>query len=227
MSVVGCLMDYKKKKIEMKHLVIIGARGAGRETFLTATKSFGYGYDFDVKGFLDGKKNALDGVSGYPPIISSVEDYQPQTDDVFVCALGDPNWRKHYVDIIIQKGGEFVSLIDKTARIGINAKIGKGCIIRDYAMISCDVTIGDFVYIQPFSVIGHDAVVKDFCHLNTYAFMGGYSEMGEMSTIHTHGTLLPHKTVGVGATIGAGSVAISNVKDGATVIGIPAKKIKS
>ena len=60
----------------MKHLIIIGARGAGRETFLTATKSFGYGHEFDIKGFLDGKTDALDGLPGYPPILSSVESYQ-------------------------------------------------------------------------------------------------------------------------------------------------------
>ena len=211
----------------MKHLIIIGARGAGRETFLTATKSFGYDHEFDVKGFLDGKADALDGLEGYPPIISPVESYQLVDDDVFVCALGDPKWRKYYSDIILEKGGEFITLIDKTARIGRNAKIGKGCIIRDYAMISCDVSIGDYTYIQPFTVIGHDAVVGNFCHLNTYAFMGGYSVMDDMAVIHTRGTLIPHKKMGKGATIGVGSVAMTNVKSETTVIGIPAKRIKS
>lgn len=210
----------------MKHLIIIGARGAGRQTYLTAKRSLGYGCDFAVKGFLDGKSDALVGFADYPPILSPVEDYEPQEDDVFVCALGDPKWRKHYVDIILGKGGEFISLIDKTARIGQNAKIGQGCVIRDYAIVSCDVTVGDFVYIQPFAVIGHDAVVGDYCHLNTYAFMGGFSKMGDLAVIHTHGTLLPHKKVGLGATIGAGSVAMTNVKEGTTVVGIPAKRIK-
>lgn len=224
MSEVGRSADDDTRS--MKHLIIIGARGAGRETFLTATKSIGYGYKFDVKGFLDGKTDALEGLNGYPPILSGVEDYQPETDDVFVCALGDPKWRKYYADIIVGKGGEFITLIDKTARIGRNAKIGKGCIVRDYAMISCDVTIGDFTYIQPFSVIGHDAMVGNYCHLNSYAFMGGYSSMEDMSVIHTRGTLIPHKTLGMGATIGAGSVAMTNVKNGTTVVGIPAKRIK-
>ncbi|MBR6894096.1 MAG: acetyltransferase [Bacteroidaceae bacterium] len=210
----------------MKHLIIIGARGAGRETFLTATKSFGYGHEFDIKGFLDGKTDALDGLPGYPPILSSVESYQVEEDDVFVCALGDPKWRKHYADIILNKSGKFITLIDKTARIGRNAKIGNGCIIRDYAMISCDVNIGDYTYIQPFAVIGHDSVVGNYCHLNTYAFMGGYSSMGDMAIIHTRGTLIPHKKMGMGAIIGAGSVAMTNVKCETTVVGIPAKRIK-
>ena len=211
----------------MKHLIIIGARGAGWETFLTATKSFGYDHEFDVKGFLDGKADALDGLEGYPPILSPVETYHIVKDDVFVCALGDPKWRKYYADIILRKGGEFITLIDKTARIGRNANIGNGCIIRDYAMISCDVSIGDYTYIQPFTVIGHDAVVGNYCHLNTYAFMGGYSTMEDMSVIHTRGTLIPHKKMGKESIIGAGSVAMTNVKSGTTVVGIPAKRIKS
>lgn len=225
LSVSGCLTD-KVEYLHMKHLIIIGARGAGRNAFNTAVRSFGYGYDFDVKGFLDGKADALDGFSGYPPILSSVEDYCPQQDDVFVCALGEPKWRKYYADIILDKGGEFTTLIDKTVSVGRNAKIGKGCIVRDHAIISCDTSIGDFVYIQPFAVLGHDAVVGDYCHLNTYAFMGGYSKMEPMSTIHTHGTLIPHKKIGAGAIVGAGSVVMTNVKEGTTVVGIPAKRIK-
>ena len=59
----------------MKHLVIIGARGAGREVYLLATQMKEYGNEFDIKGFLDDKSNALDGLDGYPPILSSVEKY--------------------------------------------------------------------------------------------------------------------------------------------------------
>ena len=210
----------------MKHLLIIGARGAGRETFFTATNSLGYDKEFDVKGFLDGKRDALDGYSSYPPILASVEDYVVKEDDVFICALGDPKWREYYVNIILKKGGQFLTLIDKRASIGTNAKIGIGCVIREFAVVSCDVTIGDYVYVQPFSDMGHDAVIGDYCHLNTYAFMGGYSKLEDYAIIHTHGALMPHKTLGREGIIGAGSVAIRNVKEGTTVVGNPAKRLK-
>ena len=210
----------------MKHLIIVGARGAGREVYFTATRSKDYGSGFDIKGFLDGKADALVGYENYPPIIAPVEDYIPQKDDVFICALGDPKWRNYYANMIQEKGGTFINLIDYTASIGTNVKMGKGCVIRDHAVLSCDVTIGDFVYIQPFADLGHDASVGDYCHLNTYSFMGGYSKMESMSIIHTHGALLPHKTVYEGGIIGAGSVAIRDVKAGTTVVGNPAKKVE-
>ena len=80
----------------MKHLIIIGARGWGREIYVLAQYCRGYGTEFDIKGSLDDKASALDGMSGYPPIIDSVENYVPKPDDVFTCAMGDAHWKRHY-----------------------------------------------------------------------------------------------------------------------------------
>jgi serine acetyltransferase len=44
-------------------------------------------------------------------------------------------------------------------------------------------------------------------------------------TINTGAILLPHKKVLDGGTIGAGSVAIRNVKNDTTVFGLPAVEI--
>lgn len=54
----------------MKNLLIIGARGFGREIYNLALESIGYGTEFTIKGFLDDKKEVLDGYDGYPSIIS-------------------------------------------------------------------------------------------------------------------------------------------------------------
>ena len=56
----------------MKNLLIIGSRGFGREIYNLALESICYGTEFTIKGFLDDKKEALDGYDGYPSIISSV-----------------------------------------------------------------------------------------------------------------------------------------------------------
>jgi len=210
----------------MKHLVIIGARGAGRETYSTAlnTRECEEGL-LDVKGFLDDKSDALDSTPGYPPILSSVEDYEIQEDDVFICALGNPVWRKKYVEKILSKGGHFVNIIDKTATIGPNVKMGTGCIIKRYVGLSCDVSVGDYVFIQAYTAVGHDAKIGNYCHLNTNSFMGGYAELADGVVMQTHAILLPHKKAGEWSTIGAGSVAIRNVKAGTTVMGVPAKLI--
>ena len=128
----------------MKHLVIIGARGWGREMYALARNTVAYeNGEFDIKGFLDDKIDALDGLKGdFPPILGPVESYNIQDDDVFFCAMGDPHWRKHYAEKISEKGGRFISLISPTARINPTAIIGEGTIIGNYSLVSDNVVIG-------------------------------------------------------------------------------------
>lgn len=210
----------------MKKLYIIGARGFGREVYNLAKETKEYLKEYEIVGFLDDKTNALEGYNGYPPIISSVESFSPKENDVFICALGEVEYKKKYANIILEKGGEFINLIHKDAYISQNLKIGKGCIIHAYTRISCDIEIGDFNTFQPFSVIGHDVKIGSYCHFNTYAFIGGFVEIGNNVTLHTGAIIHPHKKVRDSSTVGAGAVVIRNVQENATVYGNPAIKLK-
>lgn len=209
----------------MKHLVIIGARGYAREVYALALKTKEYlNGEYDIKGFLDDNKSAFDGIVGdYPPILNSVENYEIQRNDVFICALGDSYFRKHYADIIEKKGGSFISLINPSAEINTTAQIGKGCIINSKSIIGSNVVIGDFVSIQSFDVIGHDVRVGNYVSIECYAFLGGFVSVGDMSTLHTRATIIPHKTIGNNVIVGVGSVVMRNFKDGVSVFGYPAK----
>lgn len=211
----------------MKHVVIIGARGWGREIYAAVRNTKAYQEnEYDVKGFLDDKADALDGLRGdFPPILGSVESYEIQPDDVFFCAMGDPQWRKHYVEIVTKKGGEFISIINPTARINPTASIGEGTYIGAYSIISDNVVIGKQCVLQCFNDIGHDAVVGEYVSIESYVFMGGGAKVGDMSTMHTKSSVIPHKTVGKNCIVGISSVVMRNIKDGLHVFGCPAVRI--
>lgn len=210
----------------MKHLLIVGARGWGREVFGHAiqTEAFHRG-EFDIKGFLDSMSDAFDGLNGqYPPILCSPEEYSVQPDDLFFVAMGDPKWRKYYADIIEKKGGHFTTIIGKDARVFPTATIGEGSFISPWSIISDNVIIGKHAIIHGFSTLGHDAKVGDFSTLEACCFLGGYSEVGSGSTMHVRSTLIRHKKIGNNVVVGACSLVIRNVKDETHVFGVPAKK---
>ncbi len=181
--------------------------------------------DVDCIGFLDDKHDALNGYDGYPPIISSVESYTVKKNDVFVCALGDVKYKRKYVEMMLAKGGKFISLIHPDVQVGMNTKIGDGCIVRSECHIDCDISIGRFVTIMGYSVLGHDCCVRDWSHLGAYTFLGGFSEINEMVTLHPGTCVLPHKKIGNRSVVGAGSVILKNVEPEVTIFGIPAKTI--
>lgn len=209
----------------MKHLIIIGARGFGREVYDLAMDCIDAGADFDIKGFLDDKSDALTGLKDYPPILSSVENYIVQEDDVFTCSMGAPEWRKHYTEIILAKGGKFITLISPMAIIRRNAHIGNGCIITHGSNISVDTHIADHVAILS-SGLGHDVSIGEYTVLSGGVALNGYVKVGNEVYIGCRAMVAPHKRIGDKAFVGIGSVVISNVKAETKVFGNPAKKIE-
>ncbi|MBM9538566.1 NeuD/PglB/VioB family sugar acetyltransferase [Desulfobulbus alkaliphilus] len=209
----------------MKDLIIIGARGYGRELCSLVEEINQQKKRFRVKGFLDDNRDALTGYSGYPPILASVEDYIPMADEQFVCALGIAKDRKKYTEMILAKGGVFATLVHPTALFRKNVVLGRGVVIQCFTVLSCDVQVEDHVHIQGQSNLGHDCKVGKWSQLSPQVFMGGYSAVEHEVQIYTKATILPHIVVGAGATVGAGSVVLKNVRPGTSVFGVPAKII--
>lgn len=209
----------------MKNLIIIGARGYGRAAYDIARSMSTYGVEFTIKGYLDDNANALEGYMNYPPILSSVENYDIQPDDVFACALGDVRFKEKYIRMILDKGGTFFNIIHPTVSIGNNTKIGEGVIIAFGTQIDSDVTIGNFCNIQANAIIGHDTIIGNWCMIDCFAFTGGFVRIGSRVTLHTRATIIPKLEVGDNAIINACSLCIRKVKPGSVMLGNPAKEL--
>lgn len=209
----------------MKQLVIVGARGCGREALWAAGEYEAKGI-IHIKGFLDSDPSVLDGLRGeFPPILCAPEDYDVQIDDVFIVALGDPVQRQKYYHIIKEKGGEFGTYISPRATVSPNAIIGRGSFIEDYVCISDNAVVGEQCLVQRMATIGHDVRIGSFCTLGAYSFFGGGAQVGDFSTINFHSSILRKVKVGSNVVVGAGSIVIRNVKDDEHVFGNPAKRI--
>lgn len=209
----------------MYELLIVGARGYGREVCDWASSCIGYGDTFRIKGFLDDDASALDGFEGYPPILGPVETYSFEGNDRFVVALGEPKMKRHYANIALRNGGIPMSLVDRAASVGRGTAIGQGCLILGNSLISVNCSIGDYVSVNYCTYIGHDSAIGDFCHVGAFGFTGGGVCLGALVTMHPRVSVLPHKKVGDEAILGAGSVCLDNVQCGTTVAGVPARTI--
>jgi len=209
----------------MYNLLILGAGGFGRDIYFLAKEALGYNTEYSIKGFLDDNLESLNGYEGMPPIIGTISDYEPQKDDLFVCALGDVATKKRCVETVLRKGGKFTTLIHPTASIAPDSKIGEGCIIMHRATIGSDAVIGDFVLVQVSSIVAHDCRVGDFSRLDCFTVMVGGTMIREEVTVHTSAIINHQVVVGKKAQIGACSLVIRNVKEGSTVFGNPARPI--
>lgn len=204
----------------MKQLVIIGAGMFAREVATYAEESLP---DARVKGFLDSRAHVLDGYAGYPPLLGSVEDYEIQPDDVFVCGIGYPDDRLRYAGMVEGRGGRFVSIVHPRAYVGKNVAIGEGCVLAPGAIVSCDTTLGRHVVVNSFALVGHDCRIGDGCVFAPGSCPGSQASLGKRVFMGLHSCLVPHHDLGDDVYVAAGAVVTRSYESG-MLVGVPAKR---
>lgn len=102
-----------------------------------------------------------------------------------------------------------------------------GCVVFPGAQISHEAHMGEHCH------IGFNAVVTHGCQLGAYvnvspgAVLAGDVTVGDDVFVGANATIIHGGiTIGQGATIGAGAVVIDDVPPGATVAGVPARKLR-
>lgn len=209
----------------MKRLLIVGAGGFGREVLSWVQDIPNQNREWEIGGFLNSIPTALDAYHCGYKIIGDPSTYNPLENDLFVCAIGSPHDRLRVVRNLKERGACFITLIHPTAVVGSRCTIGEGCIFCPGTIITVDVTIGNFVILNAHASVGHDAFIGDGCTISGHCDITGFARLGEGVFLGTHAAILPGAKIGDYAIIGAGSVVLSKVLSGVTVMGVPATKI--
>lgn len=208
----------------MKDIIIIGAAGFGREILKYIEDINAKNPTWNIKGFLDDNLNALDGVECDYRIIGTIKDYKPKENEELALALAFPEVKKKVVEKLLSKNAKFATLIHPLANINKYSHIGIGSVVSPYSNISTNATVGDFVTVLS-SGIAHDASVGDYSTLSGRCALNGHVQVGQMVYMGCGVLVAPSKKIGDNATVGMGSVVISNVKSNTKVFGNPAKKM--
>lgn len=207
----------------MKNVVIIGAGGFGREVYWHSQNSIGYKNQWIIKGFIDDNSKLSEILE--VPLLGSTDNYQIQSEDVFVCAIADPKTKSKVVGNMISKGAEFINLVHRNAMISPSAKIGLGNIFCPFTLVSVNVNIGDFVVVNSYSSVGHDTYIGSYSSIMGHVDITGDVFVGEYAYFGSGSIVLPKSNIGAHSKIGAGSVVLKKVKEHQTVFGNPAMPI--
>ena len=207
-----------------KKIIIVGGGGLGRIVHDVLVNDLLFAKEYQITGFLDTRSDLVLPAELSGQILGSPLHYEPKSDEVFMMAVGDPNWRRQLVMPLAAKNAVFISYT-REAFIAGRSHIGPGSFVTPGAIISTDCSIGAYAYIDTNVILGHDVHIGDYCMLGAMSFLAGNVQVGNGVAIHPRATIGKGVRIGDGATIGLGSVVIKDVAANTTVFGNPARTI--
>lgn len=211
----------------MKNLAIIGAGGFGREvkTIIDAINKEKSQYNF--VGFYDDGFPKSTVINGFP-VLGGVEDINKITGNLcIVVCIADPQIKKKIVEKINSDKIDFPTIIHPKASVSPDfVTIGKGCIICEGNIITCNIDIKDFVILNLMCTVGHDTVIESYCSFMPSVNISGEVKIENSVYVGTGAKIINLLEIGENTIVGAGAVVSKSLPANCTAVGIPAKPIK-
>jgi sugar O-acyltransferase (sialic acid O-acetyltransferase NeuD family) len=153
------------------------------------------------------------------------EGHLPAGATFIALGIGDNRARSQCIDVLQER--MLPVLIHESATVSPSATIGYGSVILPRSVINADATIGRGVIINSGAIIEHDCSIGDGVHVSPGAVLVGGVRVGKRSWIGASAVVIDAVAVGDDAMVGAGAVVIRDVPAGFTVVGNPARHLRS
>ena len=203
----------------MEQVIIIGAGGYAKSVL----DSIDY-YNYKVEGFIDeftDKKEHL----GYPIIAHNLSSINEKEKYFYFIAIGNNLKRKYWYDLLMKDNLRLINVVDRTAVISPQAKIGTGCFFGKFAVVNACAVIHNNCIINTRALVEHGCEVFSHVNISTNAVLNGDVKVGTGTFVGSCSVTIGQLKIGDWSTVGAGAVVIRSIGNGITVAGVPAKEI--
>ncbi len=148
--------------------------------------------------------------------------------DAFVTlgSIGDTSVRRKLFSLITSIGFTIPNIIDSSACVSINSRLGTGIFIGKHAVVNACAIIDDGAIINSAAVVEHDCHVGAFAHIAPGAILGGSVAVGTDTHIGTGVMIRQFVNIGKNTMVGMGSVVLHDVPGGVVAYGNPCEVIR-
>jgi len=205
----------------MKKLAVLGASGHGKVVADTAQCCGWDQVDFYDDAWPSCERNGSWLVVGdSAAMYTRLRDYQG-----VVVAIGNNAVRHRKLTALIDASAPVVALIHPMAVVSQYASIGPGSVVFAGVVVNADAKVGLGAILNTGCSVDHDCVLGTAVHVSPGARLAGAVSVGDRSWVGIGASVKQLVRIGSDVVVGAGAAVVSNVPDGAVVVGVPARAI--
>lgn len=213
----------------MRKIIFIGGTAISA-IVMEILKANGAASEYGYAGFIDDneelKGKSIFGLSvlgtfrELPDIIS-----KHQITDAVICIPENyMQTRKKYFAACREMGLNMLCAVHPSAVIASDAHYADGVIIMAGVAVNTGVRIGNNVIIFSNAVIEHNCTLEDHVYISPGVLLGGHVTVKERAMLGIGSIIMPQRTIGSNATVGAGSVVTRDITEDTVVVGVPARE---
>ena len=138
-------------------------------------------------------------------------------DAVISTIVKDNDERREIFEAITSKGIPFTNIIDVTANIRTNVKLGKGNLIVSGCYLAPSVTLGDNNFLAAYTAIEHHSSVGSHCTFGPRFTASGKVNIGDSCKFGTGVFVEPFVKIGNNTTIASGAIITGHIPENSIV----------
>lgn len=195
----------------MEKIVLVGGGGHA----LSVADSIMQRGEYDIVGYTDLKQNDSFEYRylGNDDILQKC--YNEGVKNAFICLgyLGSGRSRDELYIKLRDIGFEVPSIVDKTAAVACDCKLGEGVFVGKNAVINSGSIVGNMAIINTGAIIEHSCRVGAYSHVAVGSVLCGEVIVGEHTLIGAGSNILQGIHVGDDCIIGMGSNVLTDVEN--------------
>lgn len=205
----------------MSRLLVFGAGGHGCVVAETAVRSGSWTEVVHLDDSLDRPQLEIG-----TEVLGSFSDIDSiaRCDDRFVVGVGENSVRLRLHESFSNLYSS-TSVISFDAVVSANASISTGSVVMPRVVVNAGAVIGSACILNTGSIVEHGVTLSAGVHVCPGAILGGDARIGARTLIGLGATVLPGVSVSSDVILGAGAVAVSNIENPGTYVGVPAKVV--
>jgi sugar O-acyltransferase (sialic acid O-acetyltransferase NeuD family) len=207
-------------------LLLLGAGGLARETLVAVRAQPDLWRPIGVLD--DNPVRHGDDVDGVPVIGATdrVHDYPDAAVVPCVASSERPDARLRLAARLGLLSDRWATIVHPAASIAPGTVLGEGSVVLAGVVVTAPITIGPYLSAMPHVLLTHDDTLGEGVTLAGRATLAGNVTVGDGAYLGQGCLIRQGLTIGTGAVIGMGAVVLSDVPDGQTWAGVPARKLR-